>query len=156
MAEYNLPPSVVARLNEMERRLRALERTPRSFGFKSDNVATSEQTISGSYTDLATVGPEVEIAVPSGKMIVALGGFCSGGETFTAYMSFQAVGPETISADDSRAIKSTAVSNTVQGTRIVTLEDLTPGIYTVTAKYKSAGGIGFSTFSGRDLLVIPV
>jgi hypothetical protein len=121
-------------------------------------VATSEATSSLAYTDLATVGPTVNIVVPtSGRLLVSVTSAELGNAGSTAcFMSFAGTGANTITAVDANALvqaggaQQRASANTV-------LIGLIPGSTTLTAKYKvTGGGASSCTFATRSLYVIPL
>ncbi|MEV0725998.1 hypothetical protein AB0I37_24870 [Micromonospora purpureochromogenes] len=136
----------------------------------ADTVATYGTTTSTSWTDLATVGPQVTVTVgASGRLLVMVtcafdynGADSQGG----GYMSFDLAGPTPEAASEFTAVKSVfSVSDTsadvatwIVGARQTATslrEGLAPGTYTVTAKYKTHTGDEVGFFD-RDLVVIPL
>lgn len=124
-------------------------------------VGTSETTTSTSYTDLATVGPEVTIEVPaSGVVLVGISGAMKDSDASSqALMSFAASGANTLSAADNRAISHDNPSS--GGTpefqslgASFLLTGLTPGLTTFTAQYRKIAASGTATFANRRLFAI--
>jgi len=144
-----------------------------AFGPRGVLVSTSGSTTNLNYVDIDGLGPSVEVEIgPTGRVIVAVGaeiisrtanGFTL--NTGGGYMSFAYTGPSSGSAIDARAysnvLRYDLVSGTsdvsydseVGGTRMSILDNLTPGTYTFTAKYKSAGGT--AEFDERTIIVFP-
>lgn len=128
-------------------------------------VTTLEFTSSTTFTDLATVGPRVDVTVgPSGRLLVMStclfdynGNDTQGG----GFMAYAISGATTKAANEFDAVKSTfnasdASADTVNwiaGARMtaVSLEEgLNPGAHAITAKYKVIAG---SCQFGMRLLV---
>ncbi|MBG0560733.1 hypothetical protein [Actinoplanes aureus] len=140
----------------------------------SDTVTSQQGTSSTSFTDLATAGPEVPIAIgATGRALVTvsaemqyevLRGF--GVNTSGAYMSFQVSGANTLAPSSFRALMGsiryatgqsggvfdTDLRGEVGGSRTVLLEGLTPGLTTFTAKYAAINS-GTPLFAGRTITV---
>lgn len=125
---------------------------------KTAQILDDELTSSGTYTDLGTFGPSVDVMVgPSGRLSVTIGAIigisCAGvADGRGGFMSYQvslggtAIGP----VDDANcaalqtSYNSAPVGYTVlyyvATSRQSTLSGLTPGaVYTLTAKYKCTG-----------------
>lgn len=141
---------------------------------QSADVGGSPQgTTSSSFTDLATVGPEVTIDVgPSGRVLV----ICSADiqaeaprgstlNTGTALMGYAMSGANSSAALDAYATKVSIQYDNVSASFITTLRaniaasrvtlrtGLTPGATTFTAKYKRETS-GTATFSSRNITVM--
>ena len=117
-----------------------------------DRVDTSETTTSASYTDLATVGPDVTLTTGTTVLVtVAFTGYSSA--AFASVMSFAVSGATTLAASDANAAycNSNGVNHTA--TRTVLLTGLTPGSNTFTAKYR---GSTTRTFNYRSISVTRV
>jgi hypothetical protein len=124
-----------------------------------------QSTTSSSYTDLTTVGPEMEVLIrPSGRCLFIYGcymiqvgiafghmdivGDGPGGDSFTTTASGASLGAGTGMAGNS-------IEGTSTNARLLT--GLDSGMWTVTAKYKSGGGLGNpSVFMDRFLIAIPL
>ena len=143
----------------------------------SAQVGTAQATASGSYTDLATAGPEVEATIgPSGKCLVivsteirVLAPRGSAIATGGGLMSFAMSGANVAAAIDARAAEAqirydsspnnTTLSIDVESgtSRVTLLTGLDPGATTFTAKYAAVvAGSGTATFANRNLTVIPL
>ena len=146
-----------------------------AFGMKADTIGLTESTTNTSnFTDLPTLGPQVtDVGVGgSGRMIVIVS--CridiGGSGTIWGYgghMSFevvnQATGAVAVSAQQSRSAEQWILQSSAtfqcrtSPTRVIFISGLSAGLYTVTAKYLSAGtaGANHSEFANRNLLVLP-
>lgn len=117
----------------------------------ADAIPSLEFTSSTSFTDLATVGPQVDVTVgPSGRLLIMAtclfdynGNDTQGG----GYMAYDITGATSKAANEFDAVKSVfnasdATADTVNwiaGARMTAVsleEDLNPGAHTITAKYK--------------------
>ena len=143
-------------LADLVRRVRVLEAYPTTSLHLLDAAdVTTQETVNGtSYHDLVTAGPTVTVDVTSGRLLVWLFAFLIGSETNTVYMSFALSGPESLAAADSRSIRSAADLSLKAGAAFL-VEDLTPGAYTVTAKYRDSLGAGGVTAELRTLVALP-
>lgn len=109
-------------------------------------VNTSQTRSSTSFGDLTTVGPQVSVTVPSDGILRVLFG-CQ--LAANGLMGVELSGANTRAASDDEAFYATAA---VQGTRELVLTGLTPGVTTVTAKYRSVSGASLA-FMRRHLSV---
>lgn len=118
-------------------------------------IVTSETTSSTSFTDLATVGPEV--TVTTGELALVLWGAQMVNDTTdtTVRASVDVTGASTIAASDVRALsyQTSSAGSLFQGSHVVFYDDLTPGSNTFTMKYRVGAGTG--TFLRRRLIVLP-
>lgn len=143
---------------------------------RSESVAAFQTTTSDTYDDLSTVGPQIDNIEISdaGKMLVMVGAQANPNiDTSTgqlnefAYMSYDIDGPTERDASDAEALVagfaadpssgSIAAGTFSNATKVVLEENLEPGTYTVTAKYKveeTLGGSPSATFGDRNLTVI--
>lgn len=116
-------------------------------------VLTSETTTSTSYTDLATVGPQVTVTTGPSALVYVHGSLQNSG-TSSSRMAYVVSGASSIAEQDNRGIGSggdSAVFSLQSGVHFHT--DLTPGVNTFKAVYRVAGGTG--TFLSRRIGVIP-
>jgi hypothetical protein len=134
--------------------------------FVTDMVATMESTSSGSYGDLATVGPQVTVRVSaSGKLLLILSAATNfnsaAGGTDGGALSFAVTGETSIVAGTYPFFDIGGVSGSVVFGRAGTasgailLTGLNPGEHTVTAKYISSFGRSVS-FYNRVLIALPL
>jgi hypothetical protein len=125
----------------------------------SATVATFEQTNSGIYTDLATLGPtlqNVRIGT-TGRCLVILsaiinvGTVASGGE-----MGYAITGATTVSPGDiGHSVSEYAAANIANARTAVYLRSgLNAGLHTFTAKYLYGGGASSAGFSFRNITVV--
>lgn len=130
-----------------------------SIGDQNSYVSTAQTTVSTSYVDLATVGPNVTVTVPaSGKVYIGISvhiaNSVSGNSSLVA---LDISGANTVAAaDDSRYCLPMQASGNSYGQKGfgVIVTGLTPGSTTFTAKYRVSAGTG--TFRQRQLTVIPI
>lgn len=114
------------------------------------SVGTSEGTTSTSYTDLATTGPTVTLAI-SGRAWVALyAGIANSGINASA-MGFDISGASTVAALDSRAISVRGVASNWRIGGIFLQAGLTSGSTTFKAQYRVTGDTG--TYTDRRIAV---
>lgn len=126
------------------------------FGFsqftaQANTVATDQTTSSATYTDLATVGPQIS-GLADGQYLVLFGsGIYNTSASTQSYMSFSVNGG-TESTDHIQA-DSGAGNTVIPGGRaaLVTMES--GGNNTIKARYKR-GSAGTAGFTGRWLVVI--
>jgi hypothetical protein len=113
----------------------------------SHNVATSQNTTSTSYTDLATVGPTTTITSRGTKALViwACTQFTTSGSCAT---SAAVSGATTVAAADSHGTVGSDAGRVAIGWAFFTIN---PGSNTYTLKYRVSGGTG--TFLDRRMLV---
>jgi hypothetical protein len=123
-------------------------------GAGAATVATLQSTSSGSYGDLATVGPSVAVTVPaSGRVLVTMTSRIV--PTIAAgFMSFTSTGGTgNVFADDTRALIADHTS--VQASATYVVNGLSPGSHTFTSKYKVCCA-GDAFFEQRSIIVIPL
>lgn len=131
-------------------------------GATGTNVDTLRTTTSTTYADITDTTDTVTVTVgPSGKVRVEISANISNNTlAATGYVSFLVSGANTLAADDSRALWSTAqaAGYFIQfGTTIglgVDGTPLNPGSTTFKMKYKVSTGTG--TFLNRRILVEPL
>lgn len=131
--------------------------SPAAFGgARAATVATSETRATNTYGDLATVGPFVTVTVGSSGMVeVGVGAkLAPASGSDGAVMSYAFSGAATIAASDAWCVSLDQVSGTVTAGRTYLHGPLTPGTYTITAKYRSTAGAA-AGFSNRHLWAQP-
>lgn len=142
----------------------------------TDEVAAFQSTSSTSYTDLSTVGPtlsDIEIS-DTGRMLVFVSAFINPAHNTSTgqlnefgYMSYEISGPTNRAANDADALiaglGTTVTSGDVSAglfndaTKVSFETGLSPGTYTIQAKYKTEATLGGSPttdFGARRLTVI--
>jgi hypothetical protein len=122
----------------------------------SNTVTTSETTASGSYTDLATVGPQVTVTTGTAALVAISSSIANNADSTASFVSYAVTGATTAAADDSWGLEldGVAANNTNRFGVFHRHVGLTAGSNTFTMKYKA--GSNTSTFSNRRLLVIPL
>ncbi|MQB01473.1 MAG: hypothetical protein GEU78_14470 [Actinobacteria bacterium] len=129
-------------------------------GTDAARVAGLEGTTSETFTDLATVGPEVSVEIgSSGKCVVHIradmrntlaGGGC--------VMSFEGIGPTSVAPITNRAVAATSSAANDQywsgGSELLT--GLIPGLYVFRAKYRRFAAGGTANFAARTIIVTPL
>jgi len=124
----------------------------------SATVATSQNTTSTSYTDLATAGPAVTVTTGTKALVIVTSSINSSDTASSGFMSYAVSGATTIAASDSVATALRQAEN-YDGTTILnrssaaSVPTLTAGSNTFTAKYRVAPG-GTQTFQDRSIFVI--
>lgn len=129
-------------------------RNPATQGAEAATVDTVETTTSVAYTDLATVGPTVDLWIPNGLALVSI--YCrlvsdTAGES--TRMAFAVSGVNTQVAADEWSITDVGTAARRLGATFL-LTGLSRGVTTFTAKYNVTAGTG--TFSSRRIAVVPL
>jgi hypothetical protein len=115
-----------------------------------NTVATQQGTSSTAYVDLATVGPSVTVTGLDALEITVTTNGVNSVATNTSIMSFAISGSSTLAASDTRAlIILGSAGQRMSMTCLVT--GLTPGVMTITAKYRVSASN--SNFQDRNLMV---
>jgi hypothetical protein len=123
----------------------------------SARVDRYEKTTSGSYTNLATVGPEVTLETGSRALVwIATRMQNEGFADAISAMSFGVSGATTIAPSDTWCVKQDGVpiNNAWAVGMMTNCTTLVPGTNTFTAKYRG-GGAGRAAFSYRFIAVFP-
>lgn len=113
-------------------------------------IATDQQTTSTSFTDLATIGPQVAGVVgASGRILVFAKCDMSAATGETALFDFALTGANTAAGDLDRAIR---YQSTIQESKtlVASVSGLNPGLTTVTLKHRSLLG-GAASYRRRRL-----
>ena len=118
-----------------------------SFNAQSARVETEESTASGTYTDLATVGPQLT-ALPDGEYVVMYGCYGQNSGTSTARISLKVNSTEAIDAEAAVALVGATNVVSIMSAAIKTLSN--NGNNTLTCRYRA--GSGTSTFGTRWLI----
>lgn len=118
-------------------------------------VSTTETTTSTSPADLTTVGPTVTVEVgPSGRLLVAVSAQArTSGAADYAYACVDVSGPTAVAAGIAKSVRA-AGTLFFGGSFTQVLTGLTPGSYTVRAKYAVSAGTG--TFANREINAVPL
>lgn len=119
------------------------------------SVNTSQSLSSGSYTDLATVGPSITVTTGT-RAIVSIQARMENNTTNSSmFASFQVTGASSIAADDANGITmdGIAANNSVRIGCMRFLDTLTAGSNTFTMKYRCGDT---ATYSDRHIIVIPM
>lgn len=124
-----------------------------AIGAVTDKITTSQSTGSTSFTDLATVGPQVTVQVgPSGRLLsIVSATIAKSGTAFFGAMGVQLSGVNSAAPDLNESLRFEGLQ-TPGCSRVVLHTGLSPGNTTVTAKYIADANSVF--FSGRTLAVI--
>lgn len=105
-------------------------------------VDTTETETSGTYDDMATVGPTVSVVVPaSGRIMVGIHAGLDNSGTGNTLMSFAGTGVNTIAASDGLAIANTGTDERMYS-GVFLLTGLNAGATTLTAKYRVSANTG--------------
>ena len=126
---------------------------------QTNDVATEETTTSTSYTNLATTGPAVTVALAAGQscLILMSGHFFldTSPAGARARISFAVSGAETIVAADGDSMFTSVAADYVPAYRAVLFTATTGGSYTFTLKYKIGGAVT-GTFAQRRIIAMPL
>jgi hypothetical protein len=115
-------------------------------------IETLESTTSTSYTDLATVGPEVTLVTGESALVAYSADLYNSTVGQYAIVSFAVTGVTTINPSNNYALMYQApVANYHLQASFVIRANLTPGTNTFTVKYVVTGGTG--SFRRRRLTV---
>lgn len=123
-----------------------------------NSVVTLQTTTTGSFTDLATAGPQCTVTVgSSGKCLLIVScKLWTSTSTDLAYATYEVSGATTIAADANKGLQGLGSSSGLQTGTFVTLEKtLTPGSNTFKMKYKVDGG-ATGSFALRSIIAIPL
>lgn len=122
-----------------------------------DEVTTSETTTSATFTDLATVGPQVSLTTGTTVLVAVKAVLSNNTAAAGAVMSFEVSGASTQAADVDFAISalSDPADQSFEFGAVFLVSGLTAGANTFTAKYSQSGG-GTAQFVRRKLIVVPL
>lgn len=124
----------------------------------SQFIDTAQFSASTSYTDLASFGPSITATTTSRAIVLLSCNMQSTNNSVETFMSVQVSGATTRAASDTNSVSQeandTGTPSERQFMRVVGFMDLTPGVNTFTAKYRSSGASG-GTFQRRRLTVLP-
>lgn len=110
-------------------------------------VATTENTSSAAYTDLATVGPSVTVTTGTSVKVTFVA-FVTNASVATNAVSVAVSGATTIAASDIRALNQASGGRAAM---VCIITGLTPGSNTFTLKYKTSSGT--ASYLNRDIIV---
>lgn len=109
-------------------------------------VATSQGSSSGTYVDLATVGPQITLETGA-TALITVGGYltCTAGGTFL-FMAFAISGATTRAPSDANALVVTVPTNNgaMDCSKEILVTGLTPGSNTFLAKYRGGTGASYA------------
>lgn len=120
----------------------------------SEYLSTAQTSTSTSYTDLATVGPDITITTGTAALVAASCTLSVNSAAANVYMSWAISGASPVAASDDWALQmnSDTSGQTIHATSWYMHTGLTGGSQTVTAQYRVTAGTG--TWSRRSLIVI--
>jgi hypothetical protein len=124
------------------------ERTP-----ASAIVATSQNTTSTSYVDLATVGPSVSVTTGPAAVVMIYNANVNAAGTSSSLMSFEVSGATSQAPNDNMAIGAASTVGSRAGASFL-VTGLNAGTNTFTCKYRVGGSTG--TFVDRRIAVLPL
>lgn len=116
----------------------------------SANVATSQNTTSTTYTDLATAGPAVTLTTGTEALVIISNTSYNATANYSL-MTFAISGASTVAASDTNAIRMYGAGDT-SICRTIKITGLTAGSNTFTAKYRA--GASTAVFYNRDITVM--
>ena len=139
--------------------------SPFTFPFQWDIVTTLQLTSSNTFGDLTTVGPVVDanIGISGAAIIVLSAELLCDDLAFSAIMSFEITGATSLATNStSRAVylsnldAGSGLSSIGSLSRFCIVEDLNPGVNTITAKYRARNSGGQVGFGSRIVAVLPL
>lgn len=118
-------------------------------------VTAPQTTASTTYTDLATVGPQVTVTTGALAMVLFASRIQNSLTNGAAEVSVAVTGASAVGASGEWSIKldGIASANALRMGMVHMFSGLTPGSNTFTMKYLVGSGTG--TFSSRELIVLP-
>lgn len=118
-------------------------------------VTASQSTASTTYTDLATVGPQVTVTTGTLAMVLFASRIQNSLTNGAAEVSVAVTGASAVGASAEWSIKldGIAAANANRQSMVHLFSGLTPGSNIFTMKYLVGSGTG--TFSSRELIVLP-
>jgi hypothetical protein len=121
------------------------------------SIATGQGTSSTSYTDLATVGPQVTVTTGTKAIVAISSGIGRSADGNTGFISVAVSGASSISATDdfSAAASFSRAGFGMRISRTLLITGLTAGSNTFTMKYKVDGGIAPDWYQ-RSIVVWPL
>lgn len=118
-------------------------------------VETAETTTSSSFTDLATIGPQVTVTTGTQALVIITSAINNNTATVASSASFSVTGATAFAADNTvRIARDGIAANTLVRYSAATLFPLTAGSNTFTMKYNTQAATT-ATFSVREIIVIP-
>lgn len=128
---------------------------PGEFVTAGAKIATSENTTSGSFADLATPGPSATVTIgASGKAKVCISARCSNtNANVDCYVGVDISGASTVAAG-TLILTNTPAGEPIQFGTSTLITGLTPGSTTFKMQYATAANT--ASFSVREIIVEPV
>lgn len=119
-------------------------------------INVSELTTSATYTDLATVGPTVSLAVPaSGAVLVSISADISTDSDLVAgSVGVELSGANVLAPADDTALKLSGNFSRYRASSVFVMTGLTPGLTTFELKYRSNVPGNITIFDARQLSVV--
>lgn len=120
----------------------------------TDYISTSQSTTTtGSWVNLATVGPTVTVFMPQKRWvaIVVGAGLYQSGAAFAVQMSFAISGATTVAADYMQCVEHNG-NGAPERFCVMSWYELNAGTNTIQAKYRCAGGT--ANYFDRRLAVL--
>jgi len=118
-------------------------------------VATSETTTSGTYTDLATVGPVITLPLAGDYKIATTATVANSSASSGGAVSFSVSGAAANTAADADSIRITSVSGGVLQASSVSVSKTGLTAAAVTMRYRITVS-GTATFTSRVLTAVPI
>jgi hypothetical protein len=103
------------------------------------SVATTQTTLSSTYTDLTTSGPAVTLTTGTKALVILYARSQTGNPVEPAFMSFAVSGATTIAATDTRSLGSYNSNDYLGASSAFIITGLTAGSNTFTCKYRQDG-----------------
>jgi hypothetical protein len=119
------------------------------------SVSTSQSLSSGTYTDLATVGPSVTVTTGTRAIVFVQARMENNTTNSSMFASFEVTGASSVAADDANGITMDGITaaNSVRIGAARFFNSLTAGSNTFTMKYRCGDT---ATFSDRHIIIMPM
>lgn len=122
----------------------------------SEGITTSQTTTSTSYTNLATIGPEVTVTTGTSAVVLITASVSSGTAGQGGIVGYQVTGASTVAESSQRSLRTVSASagHRFRASMVHFEVGLSSGSNTFTCRYCTTGS-GTATFDDRQLLIIP-
>lgn len=125
-----------------------------AFGIRAATVQAQQGTASQAWTNLATIGPRVNVTIGTSGRCVALPSCQMLTGDRGGKMGVEVTGATTIDPQQSGFVMLDAAGAGINAAHAILLTGLNPGVHTLTAKYAALSPSEVS-FSDRNLIAIP-
>jgi hypothetical protein len=118
-----------------------------------EQISTNETTTSTSFTNLSTVGPSVTLTTGTKALVIVSCRAANTSSNAFVVMGYEVTGASSVAPLDGASRFTTgSTANDSYGVAAATVQTLTAGSNTFTAKYRVSGGTG--NFNTRSIYVV--